>query len=104
MLRLTVEIGGGTSLGRRAAMDDPPLAEKAAGDGVAGVPLLLDAERQEAVERVNGDIARPEQIKRFAILSRDFSADEGEITPTLKLRVCMEDFAGEVEALYLAPR
>ena len=57
---------------------------------------------QEAVERVNGDLARPEQIKRFAILPRDFSADEGEITPTMKLkrRVCMEHFAGAVEALY----
>ena len=49
MLRLTVKIGGGTSLGHRAAMDDPPLAEEAAGDDVAGVPLLLDAERQLAL-------------------------------------------------------
>ena len=30
-------------------MDDPPLAEEAAGDGVAGVPPLLDAERQLAL-------------------------------------------------------
>jgi long-chain acyl-CoA synthetase len=35
-------------------------------------------------------------------LPRDFSADENEITPTLKLkrRICEEHFAGEIEALY----
>ena len=44
---------------------------------------------------VNRDRSRFEQIKRFAILPRDFSADEGEITPTLKLRrrVVQEHFA-----------
>jgi long-chain acyl-CoA synthetase len=42
------------------------------------------------------------EIKRFAILPRDFSMDEGERTPTLKLkrRVCEEHFAAEIEALY----
>jgi hypothetical protein len=43
-----------------------------------------------------------EQIKRFTILPRDFSVDEGEITPTLKLkrRVIEDHFAGEIEKLY----
>jgi len=49
MLRLTVKIGGCTPLDRRAAMDDPSLAEEAAGNDVAGVPLLLDAKRQLAL-------------------------------------------------------
>ena len=57
---------------------------------------------ETAVERVNADLSRFEQIKRFAILPRDFSADQGELTPTLKLkrRVCEEHFAAEIEALY----
>jgi long-chain acyl-CoA synthetase len=61
-----------------------------------------DAEVQRAVDEVNRDLSRFEQIKRFAILPRDFSADEGEITPTLKLkrRVCQEHFAAEIEGLY----
>jgi long-chain acyl-CoA synthetase len=56
----------------------------------------------ERVEAVNRDRSRFEQIKKFAILDRDFSADEGEITPTLKLKrkICQEHFASEIEALY----
>ncbi len=45
---------------------------------------------------------RFEQIKRFVVLPRDFEPEQGEITPTLKLkrRVCLDHFATEVEALY----
>jgi long-chain acyl-CoA synthetase len=54
------------------------------------------------VDEVNRDRVRVEQIKRFAILPRDFSQEEGEITPTLKLRrkVVHEHFAAEIEQLY----
>ncbi len=46
--------------------------------------------------------SRYEQIKRFVVLPRDFSAEEGEITPTLKLRrsVVHEHFADAIERLY----
>ena len=57
---------------------------------------------QRTVEEVNATLGRVEQIKRFALLPRDFSVDEGEITPTLKLkrRICIEHFQAEVEQLY----
>ena len=57
---------------------------------------------ERAVEEVNRDLSRYEQIKRFAIVSREFSAEEGEVTPTLKLkrRVIEERFADEIEQLY----
>jgi long-chain acyl-CoA synthetase len=57
---------------------------------------------QGLVDDVNRPLSRFEQIKRFAILPRDFSVDEGEITPTLKLkrRVIEEHFAPEIEKLY----
>ena len=57
---------------------------------------------QELVDDVNRDRVRVEQIKRFAILPRDFSQEEGEVTPTLKLRrrVVHEHFAEEIERLY----
>jgi len=57
---------------------------------------------EQAVEDVNQNLSRHEQIKRFAIVSREFSPEEGEVTPTLKLkrRVIEERFADEIERLY----
>jgi len=57
---------------------------------------------EELVEVVNRDRVRVEQIKRFAILPRDFTQEEGELTPTLKLRrrVVHDHFAEEIEGLY----
>jgi long-chain acyl-CoA synthetase len=59
-------------------------------------------EIERLVEDVNRELSRYEQIKRYAILPRDFSAEEDEVTPTLKLkrRVVQEHFAAEIEALY----
>jgi long-chain acyl-CoA synthetase len=61
---------------------------------------------EDIIAGVNDGRSRYEQIKRFTILDRDFSADEGEITPTLKLkrRVCEQHFAVELEELYAQPR
>jgi long-chain acyl-CoA synthetase len=54
------------------------------------------------VEDVNRERSRYEQLKRFAILDRDFEMDRGEVTPTLKLRrrVVLDNFAETVEGLY----
>jgi long-chain acyl-CoA synthetase len=57
---------------------------------------------QEIVDDVNRERVRVEQIKKFVILPRDFTQEDGELTPTLKLRrrVVQEHFAGEIEQLY----
>jgi long-chain acyl-CoA synthetase len=57
---------------------------------------------EQTVEDVNRGLSRYEQIKRFAIVSREFSSEHGEVTPTLKLkrRVIEERFADEIERLY----
>ncbi len=57
---------------------------------------------QEIVDDVNRDRVRVEQIKRFTILPRDFSQEEGEVTPTLKLRrkIVHQHFAEQIEQLY----
>jgi long-chain acyl-CoA synthetase len=57
---------------------------------------------QQIVDQVNRDRSRFEQIKRFAILPRDFSLEDGEVTPTLKLkrRVVLEHFAAQVDQIY----
>jgi long-chain acyl-CoA synthetase len=74
-------------------------------DPDASAPMT-DAEKQAAVQNavdaVNRDRSRYEQIKRFVILPRDFSLEAGEITPTLKLKrkVAMNNFARELASLY----
>ena len=57
---------------------------------------------QGVVDDVNRGRTGFEQIKRFAILPRDFSAEEGEVTPTLKLRrrIAEQHFAREIDELY----
>jgi len=40
----------------------------------------------DEIEKLNQKFSNPEQIKKFSILPRDFSIDEGELTPTLKIR------------------
>ncbi len=56
----------------------------------------------QAVADANAQLGQVEQVKRFAILERDFLAEEGELTPTLKLRrrVCEEHFRAEIDGLY----
>jgi long-chain acyl-CoA synthetase len=62
----------------------------------------LRAELERAVDDVNRDLARVEQVKRFAILPRDFSLDHEELTPTMKLRrrIIEQHFADEIEDLF----
>jgi long-chain acyl-CoA synthetase len=64
--------------------------------------LALRSLLQAEIDKVNARLARVEQIKRFHVLSRPLSLEEGELTPTLKVRrkVVSENFAAEIEALY----
>lgn len=57
---------------------------------------------QAVVDQVNAALSRPEQIRRFVLLERDLSAEEDELTPTLKLRraVVSAKFRDRLDALY----
>ena len=56
----------------------------------------------DAVAELNQKFSNPEQIKKFTVLPRDLGVDQGELTPTLKIRrkQIRENWAAEIEAMY----
>ena len=62
----------------------------------------LVAAVQDVVNRANQSVSRAESIRKFRILSDEFSVESGELTPTLKLKrnVVHERFSHEIEHLY----
>ena len=57
---------------------------------------------QEAVDDANKAVSRAESIRKFRILSGDFTQESGQLTVKLGIRrsVLMKDFAADIEALY----
>jgi long-chain acyl-CoA synthetase len=64
-------------------------------------PELL-AEIQQAVDEGNAQVSRAESVRKFRILTRQFTEADGHLTPSLKLKrnVVTKDFGDEIEALY----
>jgi long-chain acyl-CoA synthetase len=60
------------------------------------------AEIQRALDSANESVSRAEQVKKFHIVSEEWTPDSGEITPSLKLkrRVVVEKYAREIESMY----
>ncbi len=59
-------------------------------------------EIKEKIDEMNLKFSSPEQIKKFTILPRDFSIDDGELTPTLKIRrkIINDNWATEIDNMY----
>jgi long-chain acyl-CoA synthetase len=62
----------------------------------------VQAEYQALVDQVNESLANFETIKRFHLVTEEWSMDSGEFTPTMKLkrRVVAERYARQIEAIY----
>lgn len=75
---------------------DVPATEEASRD-------LVTKAVQAAVSRVNQQLADFERIRRFKVLDRDFSIEQGELTPTMKIRRAqvLENHRELVNQLYL---
>jgi long-chain acyl-CoA synthetase len=54
------------------------------------------------IDRLNAGLAQFEKVKKFDLLSRELSQEEGELTPTLKVkrRVITQRFLDTIERLY----
>lgn len=62
----------------------------------------LTAEIQAAVDYANRAVSQAEAIKKFAIVSGEFTETGGQLTPTLKVRrnVVTQQYAAQIAALY----
>jgi long-chain acyl-CoA synthetase len=68
---------------------------------LAAKPEIL-AMAQEAVDRANARLSRPEQVKAFELLPVEWTAESEELTPTLKLkrRIVHTKYADVIDRLY----
>lgn len=83
---------------RFAQDNDVPFSNYASLTRAAEVQGLIRSE----IDRVNANFARVEQIKKFFLLDTQLSAEDEELTPTMKLkRKLMEvKYAPQIEAMY----
>lgn len=75
---------------------EPLTIEQAASD--ERVLAALDA----AVHRANEPVSRAESIRKFAVLTEDFTVENGMMTPSLKVKrsAVVERYAAEIAELY----
>lgn len=68
---------------------------------LAAHPGFLDYLEKE-IERVNGELARYETIKKFRVIAHDFTPETGELTPTQKIkrRVITAKYKDLIESMY----
>jgi long-chain acyl-CoA synthetase len=78
--------------------NDEPFSNYASLTHSAEVQNLIQAE----VDRVNKKFARVEQIKKFWLLDTQLSAEDEELTPTMKLKrkLVEKKYALQIEAMY----
>jgi long-chain acyl-CoA synthetase len=90
-------------------LDPDAITSWTAGGPLAGRPypeIAVSAEAESMVagyvEELNGKLNRWETIKKFAVLPRDLTIEEGEITPSMKIRRGQVEarFAGTIDRLY----
>ncbi|MFB7174189.1 AMP-dependent synthetase/ligase [Streptomyces sp. NPDC056254] len=75
--------------------------EAASPGELAGHPAVRE-EIARAVEAANARLNRTEQIKRYQVLTEEWSPESGELTPSLKLRrrVVRDKYGALIDALY----
>ena len=82
-------LGAGELVERQAELLADPAARSEALEQAMGKVAASPEFQQLFVEPVrqgNEELARVERVRRFVVLDRDFSAEGGELTPTMKMK------------------
>ena len=63
---------------------------------------MIEHLQKEIDEKVNQLFARVEHVRNFRVLPRDFTVEDGELTPTLKIkrRNINKNFSNQIESMY----
>ena len=71
-------------------------------DKLAKNPAILDVFQQRLDTKINPSLSEHEQIKKFKLLSQEFSQEQDELTPTLKLRrhIIEKHYQRAIESMY----
>jgi long-chain acyl-CoA synthetase len=79
---------------------DVPFSNYASLTRAPEVQALIQGE----LDRVNRKFARVEQVKKFFLLDTQLSAEDEELTPTMKLKrkLVQQKYAPQIEAMYVA--
>ena len=66
-------------------------------------PAVL-AEIQRAVDTANALVSRAESIRKFVVLTDEFTEDSGHLTPKMSIKrtVILKDYAAVVDGIYSA--
>ncbi|WP_459612363.1 AMP-dependent synthetase/ligase [Corynebacterium urogenitale] len=63
---------------------------------------VLRSQIQDAINEANQTVSSAESIKKFRIVHRDFTEEQGEVTPSMKLKrfAVAEHFARDIQKIY----
>jgi len=107
--QLIVEGEGRTFVSALVTLDPDAIAGWASENGMAGVPYseVVGSPQvrvliQDYIDQLNAKLNHWETVKKFIILERDLSVDDGELTPSMKLKrkVVTGKYKKELDALY----
>ncbi len=91
------------------SLDPESVPQWAEDNGIADRELakLADDDKvramvQAAVDELNGELARYETIKKFSILPKDLTIEDGELTPSMKVKrkVVEKEFSDVLDGFY----
>jgi long-chain acyl-CoA synthetase len=72
----------------------------------AATDPTVQAELQKAVDQANASVSRAESIRSFEVIDKDFTEENGYLTPSLKLKrnVITKDYADLIARIYSGPK